>query len=125
LIVATGLTLFVFAFPVLLADLGPGPYFYLRLLIFPADLTLAVVLLAAIAVARAERSWPPPGTTLLCLLTASLAVALVFHPSPQGLLLVARFAGGCALAFTIARARRPVNARVSAVRSGAAERIPV
>jgi O-antigen ligase len=105
MVVAAALTLFVFAFPVVLADLGPGPYFYLRILLFPADLTLAVLIVAAIGVALAERSWPSPATAVLCLLTASLALALAFDPSPQGVLLVARFAGASALAFTIARAR--------------------
>jgi O-antigen ligase len=105
LVVASALTLFVFAFPVLLADLGPAPFFYLRLLLFPADVTLAVTLAAAIALAVTERRRPPLGTALLAALTVSLAVAWVFHPSPQGVLTVARFAGASALAYALGVAR--------------------
>jgi O-antigen ligase len=106
LVVATGLTLFAFAFPTVLADLGPGPLFIYRLLIFPADLTLAVVALAAVAVAVRQRTWPALGTALLGSLTLALAVALAFNPSPQGLFTVARFAGATGLAFAISKLDR-------------------
>jgi O-antigen ligase len=100
MVVASTVTLFVFGFPVVLADLGPGPLFYYRLLVFPADLGLAATAAAvAFAVVRGQR--PRLGTMLLALLTAALAVALAFHPSPQGVQTVLRFAGATALAFAV------------------------
>lgn len=106
LVIATTLTLFVFAFPVVLADLGPGPVFYYRLLIFPADLTLAVTAVAAIVVGLRQRTRPALGSALLGALTIVLAVALAVHPSALGLLDVLRLAGVTALAFGVSRLSR-------------------
>jgi hypothetical protein len=106
MVVATALTLFAFAFPVVLADLGPGPLFFYRLLIFPADLALAVTAATATVVAFRQRSRPGLGTALLGMLTVALAVALAVHPSPQGLFIVARFAGATGLAFAISKLDR-------------------
>lgn len=106
MVVAATITLLVFAFPVPLADLGPGPTFYYRLIVYPADVTLTVAALAAIAALLARGPRPGTGTTLLFALTASLAVALVFHPSAQGLQTVARFAGATALSYGLSRLGR-------------------
>lgn len=106
MVVAATITLLVFAFPVPLADLGPGPSFYHRLIVYPADLTLALTALAAILTLLTRGPRPGAGTTLLLALTASLAVAFVFHPSEQGIQTVARFAGASALAYALSRLGR-------------------
>jgi len=106
MVIATALTLFVFAFPVVLADLGPGPLFFYRLLVFPADLTLVVTAVAALVVGIRQRTRPGLGAALLAALTVVLAIALAVHPSPQGLFTVARFAGATGLAFAVSRLSR-------------------
>jgi hypothetical protein len=60
-----------------------------------------VTSLAAIGVAITRRQRPGAGVLLLGLLTAALAVALAFHPSPQGVQTVLRFAGATALAYAL------------------------
>jgi hypothetical protein len=106
MVIAATITLFVAGFPVVLADLGPGPLFYYRLLLFPADLALAVTAVAAVVVAVTSRRRPGTGTALFALLTVTLAVALAFHQSPQGVQTVLRFAGATALAFALSALSR-------------------
>ena len=106
MVVASTITLFVVGFPVVLADLGPGPLFYYRLLLFPADLALAATAAAVLAVAATHRPRPGAGTVLLALLTGALAIALAFHPSPQGLQTVLRFGGAATLAFALSMLSR-------------------
>jgi len=101
LVVAATLTLFIFAFPAVLFDFGPGLLFYYRLLVFPADLTLAATTLAAAAWIVSARVRPGPGVALLGLLALALGIAFVIHPSPQGMFTVARFIAAAALAYAV------------------------
>ena len=101
LVVASTLTLFIFAFPAVLADFGPGQLFYLRLLVFPADLALAATALATAAWAVTARLRPGPGVALLGLLAAALGIAFAIHPSAQGVFVVGRFIGAAALAYAV------------------------
>ena len=100
-VVASTLTLFIVAFPAVLADFGPGPLFFYRLLVFPADVSLAVATIAVAVWATATRVRPGPGVALLGVLTATLAIALAVHPSGQGLFTVGRFVGATALAYAV------------------------
>ena len=118
LVVASTLTLLVSVFPAIIADLGPGPLFFYRLLVFPADVALGLTLAAAVGHAIASKTRPGPGVMLLGALTVALAVAFVFHPSAQGVFAVARFAGATGLAYAISiltRTERPLAAGALAV----------
>ncbi len=115
MVIGCSLTLLVFAFPVVLADLGPGPTFYYRLLVFPADITIAVTAIAAAIVFVAQGRRSGPGVTLLGVLTLALAIAFAFHPSPQGMQTVARFAGVTGVAFALSVFRREERALAVAV----------
>lgn len=105
MVVVATLTLFLFAFPIPLADLGRGPTFYTRILLYPADVTLALTSLAAIATTIAERRRPPMATSLLLALTTALTLAFLFHPSIQGVMTVLRFAAVSALALALSQLR--------------------
>jgi O-antigen ligase len=106
MVLGLALTLFVFAFPVVLADLGPGPFFWYRLLVFPADLTLAATVLAVAWIALRTRARPGVGTMLLGALTLILGIAWAIHPSPQGVQIVLRFVGATAFAYGFQLLRR-------------------
>jgi hypothetical protein len=101
MVVACATTAFAFGFPVVLADVGPGPLFYYRLLLFPGDVALAITLVAAAAFGATRKVRPGLATVLLAAMTAVLAVALAVHPSPQGVQTVARFAGAVGLAYAM------------------------
>src|SRR5438105_1592957 len=113
MVILMAVTLFVFAFPVVLADFGPGALFYYRLLLFPADLALAATTIFVFWVAVSQRVRPGPATMLLGAFTVSLAVAWLVHPSPQGVQIVARFVGATSLALGFSILRR--DERVLAV----------
>ena len=106
MVISIAVTAFVFVFPTVLADFGPGPLFFYRLLLFPADITLALSAILSGIVALGQRVRPGSGTTLLGIFTACLALAWVVHPSPQGVQIVVRLAGATGLALGISMLRR-------------------
>jgi len=101
LVVALALTLFVNAFPVVILDLGGRPEFFYRLLIFPGDIGLVVIVLAVIPLLGMRRVRVEPATALLGILAVLLVIAWAFHPSPQGAMIVLRCIGATAVACAV------------------------
>jgi len=92
------LTVLLFPFPGILIDVADGPRFYYHVLILVADVPLAAVTVAALLELAIRRKRPTLPIVVAAGLVAALGIALLIHPSPQGVQTVVRLAGVVALA---------------------------
>lgn len=101
LIVGAVLTIFLFAFPAILATLADGPLFYYRVMVLIADVPLAVAVIAVVVRWTVTRSRPSAAVTAGLAIAITLVVAFAVHPSPQGVQSIARLLAALALAVAL------------------------